>query len=63
MKRQKQHTKRGLKYQFPNRSRQLYKYLQLLQENKEELAKIITLENGKTLTDATGEVYSVVLRQ
>ncbi|MFK4465155.1 CoA-acylating methylmalonate-semialdehyde dehydrogenase [Bacillus sp. RC252] len=39
-----------------NRSRQLYKYLQLLQENKEELAKIITLENGKTLTDATGEV-------
>ncbi|MFB5249409.1 CoA-acylating methylmalonate-semialdehyde dehydrogenase [Bacillus mycoides] len=40
----------------PNRSRQLYKYLQLLQENKDELAKIITLENGKTLTDATGEV-------
>ena len=34
----------------------MYKYLQLLQENKEELAKIITLENGKTLTDATGEV-------
>ncbi|PFD37870.1 methylmalonate-semialdehyde dehydrogenase (CoA acylating) [Bacillus cereus] len=40
----------------PNRSRQLYKYLQLLQESKDELAKIITLENGKTLTDATGEV-------
>lgn len=40
----------------PNRSRNLYKYLQLLQENKDELAKIITLENGKTLTDATGEV-------
>ncbi|HDR4564213.1 CoA-acylating methylmalonate-semialdehyde dehydrogenase [Bacillus paranthracis] len=44
------------KVPVPNRSRQLYKYLQLLQENKEELAKIITLENGKTLTDATGEV-------
>lgn len=44
------------KVSVPNRSRQLYKYLQLLQENKEELAKIITLENGKTLTDATGEV-------
>ncbi|MEH7456103.1 methylmalonate-semialdehyde dehydrogenase (CoA acylating) [Bacillus pseudomycoides] len=40
----------------PNRSRQLYKYLQLLQENKDELAKIITLENGKTLKDASGEV-------
>ncbi|RAT01190.1 methylmalonate-semialdehyde dehydrogenase (acylating), partial [Bacillus cereus] len=44
------------KVPVPNRSRQLYNYLQLLQENKEELAKIITLENGKTLTDATGEV-------
>ncbi|MDM5154882.1 CoA-acylating methylmalonate-semialdehyde dehydrogenase [Bacillus sp. DX1.1] len=40
----------------PNRARQLYKYLQLLQENKDELAKIITLENGKTLKDASGEV-------
>ncbi|MGG0455500.1 CoA-acylating methylmalonate-semialdehyde dehydrogenase [Bacillus mycoides] len=44
------------KVPVPNRSRQLCKYLQLLQENKDELAKIITLENGKTLTDATGEV-------
>ena len=44
------------KVPVPNRSRNLYKYLQLLQENKDELAKIITLENGKTLTDATGEV-------
>ncbi|PEL52152.1 CoA-acylating methylmalonate-semialdehyde dehydrogenase [Bacillus toyonensis] len=44
------------KVHVPNRSRNLYKYLQLLQENKDELAKIITLENGKTLTDATGEV-------
>ncbi|MBJ9982328.1 CoA-acylating methylmalonate-semialdehyde dehydrogenase [Bacillus sp. S70] len=44
------------KVPVPNRSRNLYKYLQLLQEHKDELAKIITLENGKTLTDATGEV-------
>ncbi|WP_096436897.1 CoA-acylating methylmalonate-semialdehyde dehydrogenase [Alteribacter populi] len=40
----------------PQRSRLLYKYLQLLQEQKEELAEIITLENGKTLKDARGEV-------
>ncbi|MGY3836744.1 CoA-acylating methylmalonate-semialdehyde dehydrogenase [Bacillus atrophaeus] len=40
----------------PNRSRLLYKYLQLLQEQKEQLAEIITLENGKTLKDARGEV-------
>ncbi|PED07378.1 CoA-acylating methylmalonate-semialdehyde dehydrogenase [Bacillus pseudomycoides] len=44
------------KVPVPNRSRRLYKYLQLLQENKDELAKIITLENGKTLKDASGEV-------
>ncbi|MCY9133526.1 CoA-acylating methylmalonate-semialdehyde dehydrogenase [Bacillus atrophaeus] len=40
----------------PNRSRLLYKYLQLLQELKEQLAEIITMENGKTLKDARGEV-------
>ncbi|WP_340640422.1 CoA-acylating methylmalonate-semialdehyde dehydrogenase [Bacillus atrophaeus] len=40
----------------PNRSRLLYKYLQLLQEQKEQLAEIITMENGKTLKDARGEV-------
>ncbi|HDX9578614.1 TPA: CoA-acylating methylmalonate-semialdehyde dehydrogenase [Bacillus pseudomycoides] len=40
----------------PNRTRLLYKYIQLLQENKDELAQIITLENGKTLKDASGEV-------
>ncbi|WP_242142910.1 MULTISPECIES: CoA-acylating methylmalonate-semialdehyde dehydrogenase [unclassified Bacillus cereus group] len=44
------------KVPVPNRSRMLYKYLQLLQENKDELSKIITLENGKTLKDASGEV-------
>ena len=40
----------------PNRSRLLYRYLQLLQEEKENLAQIITMENGKTLKDARGEV-------
>ncbi|HLR68644.1 MAG TPA: CoA-acylating methylmalonate-semialdehyde dehydrogenase [Virgibacillus sp.] len=40
----------------PNRARYVFKYLQLLEENKEELAKIITLENGKSLKDARGEV-------
>jgi malonate-semialdehyde dehydrogenase (acetylating)/methylmalonate-semialdehyde dehydrogenase len=40
----------------PNRTRLLYKYLQLLQEHKEQLADIITMENGKTLKDAQGEV-------
>ncbi|MED1863752.1 CoA-acylating methylmalonate-semialdehyde dehydrogenase [Fictibacillus nanhaiensis] len=40
----------------PNRARLLYKYLHLLQEHKEQLAEIITTENGKTLKDARGEV-------
>lgn len=40
----------------PNRTRYLFTYLQLLQENKEELAQIITQENGKSINDARGEV-------
>ena len=40
----------------PNRARFLQQYLHLLVTNKEELAQIITKENGKTLTDARGEV-------
>ncbi|NBJ69892.1 MULTISPECIES: CoA-acylating methylmalonate-semialdehyde dehydrogenase [Clostridia] len=40
----------------PNRSRLLFTYLQLLKEHKETLAKTITLENGKSLQDARGEV-------
>jgi malonate-semialdehyde dehydrogenase (acetylating)/methylmalonate-semialdehyde dehydrogenase len=38
------------------RARILFKFQQLLQENKEELARIITIENGKNLTEALGEV-------
>lgn len=39
-----------------NRARYLFDYLHLLQVNKEELANIITMENGKALKDARGEV-------
>ncbi|OAJ73881.1 methylmalonate-semialdehyde dehydrogenase [Brevibacillus sp. SKDU10] len=41
---------------IPNRARLLYTFLQLLQQHKQELAEIITLENGKTWKDASGEV-------
>ena len=39
----------------PNRARLLFTYLQKLEEHKEELAQIITMESGKTLTDARGK--------
>ena len=39
-----------------NRSRILAKYRQLLEESKEELAKMISKEHGKTLEDASGSV-------
>nr|WP_174879750.1 CoA-acylating methylmalonate-semialdehyde dehydrogenase [Metabacillus niabensis] len=38
------------------RARVLFNFQQLLQNNKKELARIITLENGKNLTEALGEV-------
>ncbi|GIN69601.1 methylmalonate semialdehyde dehydrogenase [acylating] [Bacillus sp. J14TS2] len=38
------------------RARILFNFQQLLQKNKEELARIITIENGKNLTEALGEV-------
>ncbi|MFA1818881.1 CoA-acylating methylmalonate-semialdehyde dehydrogenase [Virgibacillus oceani] len=40
----------------PRRARILFKYQQLLVENWEELAKIITVENGKNFAEAYGEV-------
>ncbi len=40
----------------PRRARVLFKYQQLLVENWEELAKLITLENGKSYAEAHGEV-------
>lgn len=40
----------------PRRARILFKYQQLLVDNWDELARLITLENGKTFSDAYGEV-------
>ncbi|MGJ7922656.1 CoA-acylating methylmalonate-semialdehyde dehydrogenase [Neobacillus sp. LXY-4] len=40
----------------PKRARILFKYQQLLVDNGEELARLITLENGKSVTEAMGEV-------
>ncbi|MCM3787173.1 CoA-acylating methylmalonate-semialdehyde dehydrogenase [Domibacillus indicus] len=40
----------------PKRARVLFKYQQLLVDNWEELAKLITIENGKSLSEAMGEV-------
>lgn len=40
----------------PRRARILFNYQQLLMKNKEELARLITLENGKNLKESLGEV-------
>ena len=40
----------------PRRARILFKYQQLLVDHWEELAKIITIENGKSYNEAYGEV-------
>lgn len=40
----------------PKRARILFKYQQLITENHEELARLITQENGKNLEEARGEV-------
>jgi malonate-semialdehyde dehydrogenase (acetylating)/methylmalonate-semialdehyde dehydrogenase len=40
----------------PRRARILFKYQQLLVDNWEELARLVTLENGKSYTEAYGEV-------
>lgn len=40
----------------PRRARVLFAFQQLLQQHKEELAQLITMENGKNLTEARGEV-------
>src|ERR1700730_14363189 len=44
------------KIPVPRRARILFRYQQLLVEHWDELAKLITLENGKTYNDAYGEV-------
>ncbi|EAF0374259.1 TPA_asm: CoA-acylating methylmalonate-semialdehyde dehydrogenase [Listeria monocytogenes] len=40
----------------PRRARVLFSFQQLLIQHKEELARLITLENGKNLSEARGEV-------
>jgi len=40
----------------PRRARILFKYQQLLVDHWEELAKLVTLENGKSYSEAYGEV-------
>lgn len=40
----------------PRRARVLFSFQQLLIQHKEELARLITIENGKALSEARGEV-------
>ncbi|MCC2250412.1 CoA-acylating methylmalonate-semialdehyde dehydrogenase [Virgibacillus sp. AGTR] len=44
------------KVSVAKRARILFKYQNLLEEHKEELAKLITQENGKSVSEALGEV-------
>ena len=41
----------------PNRVRYMLKYQAAIRDNIDELAKLVTLENGKTLVDAHGDVF------
>jgi malonate-semialdehyde dehydrogenase (acetylating) / methylmalonate-semialdehyde dehydrogenase len=52
----KEAFKKWKKTPVPRRARILFKYQQLLTENWEELANLITQENGKVYEDAYGEV-------
>ena len=40
----------------PRRARILFKYQQLLVDKWDELAELVTIENGKSITEAKGEV-------
>ena len=42
---------------LPHRVRFMLKYQELLKQNSGDIAKIITLEHGKSLTDAAGDVF------
>ncbi|MEJ8303039.1 methylmalonate-semialdehyde dehydrogenase [Saccharibacillus sacchari] len=44
------------KVAVPRRARILFNYQQLLSTHKDELARLITIENGKSLSEAIGEV-------
>ena len=42
---------------IPERQRIMFKFLAKIHQYKDDLAKIVTLENGKTLSDAHGDVF------
>lgn len=44
------------KVPVPKRARILFNYQQLLMQHKDELARLVTIENGKSLSEAYGEV-------
>jgi acyl-CoA reductase-like NAD-dependent aldehyde dehydrogenase len=44
----------------PNRGKILFKATHIMQEQKEELARLLTREEGKTLKDARGEVQRAI---
>ncbi|SIR75546.1 methylmalonate-semialdehyde dehydrogenase [acylating] [Peribacillus simplex] len=52
----KEAYKEWKKVAVPKRARFLFRYQQLLIEHWEELAKLVTIENGKSYTEAYGEV-------
>ena len=45
----------------PQRGAVLYRFAELLEESKTELGRIVTLEQGKTIGEATGEVGRAVI--
>lgn len=52
----KKSYKEWKKVAVPKRARFLFRYQQLLIEHWDELAKLVTIENGKSYTEAYGEV-------
>ncbi|MFE4707248.1 CoA-acylating methylmalonate-semialdehyde dehydrogenase [Peribacillus simplex] len=52
----KEAYKEWKKVAVPKRARFLFRYQQLLIEHWDELAKLVTIENGKSYTEAYGEV-------
>lgn len=42
---------------IPERQRIMFKFLAKIHQYKEDLAKVVTLENGKTISDAHGDVF------
>ena len=44
----------------PDRTQYLFAFKHLLEEHKEELARIVTQENGKSIVDARGEVQRAI---